>query len=88
MKFEQFDYVVSDHLVTAITYGDISGLSYEEISILEEFLVDAWVYAKDYFPNATHYHWEVGDSVGFIRCNITELYSDCVELKMMIAIKE
>lgn len=86
MKFEQFEYVVSEHSIPAIINGDESGLSEEDCSILDEFLDDAWIYAKEYYPNATHYHWEVGDSVGFTRCNITELYSDCIELMMMIAI--
>lgn len=65
-------YYISKHFVTAIAYGDYSGLDDNDIKELEIFLEEFTGYTFT-FPNNTD------DSV-YTHCQITGLLSDCTLL--------
>ena len=78
MLNDYYDFNISGHFLPAIINGDYSGLNDFEVNLLDDFLNK---YSK--LDNAT---WDV-DSIEsqdsrFIDCDITELFSDCYNVKL------
>ena len=78
-----YKYIVSGHLASAIVNGDYSGLDDAEGKQLDDFLAG--------LPN--HYHYKTRmhkifepvnyESEGnFARCEITGLFSDCLDFQL------
>ena len=71
MKTDTYEYTVAEHWLSAIINGDYTGLSDEEENQLNDWLDDNQEMAS---------HWSDGESMGFDRCEITGLMSDCIKL--------
>jgi hypothetical protein len=71
MKMDTYEYIVADHWGSAIINGDYSGLSDDE-----EIQLNEWLDANQ----EAGAHWDIGDSLGFDKCEISGMMSDCVQL--------
>ena len=71
MKFEKYDYAISDNLIPAIFYEDYSSLDDSEYTMLFHFL------DCDIFQTG---HWAFPDisESEFTRCDILGFYSNCI----------
>lgn len=78
MHFEQYDYTIGTHYISAIINGDTSGLNDDEEQMLNDFL------SCDVFQNG---HWAVPDNdESFSRCDISGLMGDCSDMTFFKAI--
>ena len=73
MIIEADVFSIDPHFITAIEYGDYSGLTDQDIKKLESFLAN--------LPTGVKY-WQYSDDKKFCKCDITRLMADCVEAKL------
>ena len=82
MKFDYYQYDISAHFVGAIIYGDYSGLTDSEAKELDLFM--------DNLP-VDNGHFDIVDYDGegfFSRCEISGLYSDCLNFRLYFPLNE
>lgn len=71
MFLNDYTYMIGDHFISALVYGDYTGLNDEEERDLNNWL--------DSIPVG---HWEVTDNTDeFAQCEISMLHGSCVEVK-------
>ena len=77
MKLNDFyEYTVATHFSSAIFNDDRSGLDDEEERLLDDFIANLP-------PAAVTGTWQVQENTDdFDRCEVTDLYSDCVTLSL------
>lgn len=81
VEFTEYEYTISKHFSCALEYGDLSGLESCDEKSLEKFMAD--------LPEGRgHWDWGDMDDNDFQQCEITGLFSDCVEVKYMVLIEE
>ena len=74
------EYVVSKHYISAIVYGDYSGLT-----DIEELALDAFMAAcTAQLPDNTSHHWDIGADGDFRRCDVCGLMADTVTITLRI----
>jgi hypothetical protein len=71
MKFDQYEYTISEHLLAAIIDGDYSDLSDAQMDEL-----DTWLNTRQ----ERGANWDTNGYVHFARCEVTNLMNDCVQL--------
>ena len=75
---DYYDFNIAQQFLPAIINGDYSGLNDFEVNLLDDFINK---YSK--LDNAT---WDIdpieNQSSHFINCDITELFSDCYNVKL------
>jgi len=62
---------IAEHFVCAIEYGDYSGLSEEDIFLLEDFLAE--------YPSCT---FEYSKDVEYTMDDVTGFFANCYEVKV------
>jgi hypothetical protein len=67
---EPIEYKIASFYLPAIINGDYSGMEDEEEGMLNAFLQSVGTGV-----------WSSGDEVGFALCEVTGLWSDCLEAK-------
>ena len=73
MKFEYYDYTISEHYAPAIINDDYSGLDDGEHAALTNWLEDNEQRAS---------HWDIEDeNRHFARCEVSGLMSDCLTIR-------
>lgn len=75
--FEEYEYSIAKHYITALEYGDYSGLSDDEEAQLERFL-------KSLPEGPSHWDWGDADDTNFKVDEVSGLRADCVEAKLMV----
>ena len=77
MKLNDFyEYTIGSHFLSAIINSDCSGLDDRDEWFLDEFLANLP-------PAAVGGSWDVQDGEAeFALCEVTNLYSDCVTVKL------
>ena len=76
MNFTDYTTNISTHFLCALVNADYSGMEDNEITQLESFM-EANNYADIISPDES-------DEIGFSRCEITNLYADCVSVKFYL----
>jgi len=81
-KYEEYNYQLSEELAVASINADTSGLTYEDIEILDTF--EAYL-TKEHGTGC--FSISGADPLGFCRCQASGLMGDCVEISVMELIK-
>lgn len=81
-QWDHFEYCVSSFFLSAIMNDDMTGFTNEEEKDYNAFVHEAVENAKK--QGFTVRHWVEDKSVGFCRCEVTGLHSDCVNIKLMV----
>ncbi len=79
MNIKTVTYNISDHYLSALINNDFSGLEEDDVKILNEFIDRGLAeYPMFYtlYPNDTE--------TNFSRCDICNLYSNCIEVEFQI----
>ena len=82
MKFDYYQYEISGHFACAIINGDYSGLIDSDIKELDLFMNNLPV---------DNGHFDIVDYDGegfFSRCEISGLYSDCLNFRLFFPLNE
>ena len=75
MKFDTYNYCLGSHFISAIEYGDESGLTDEESGQLAEFL--------ETLPRGAG-HWSYGEHEEFARCDVSGMHGDCTRADYLV----
>jgi len=79
-QIEYYDFIISQHFLSALINGDFSGLSDSDNKDLLKFESKK----QEFLPeNFSHGHWSYDseEEPSFRRCQITGLLSDCIEIE-------
>lgn len=82
MQWDYFEYKVSGFFLSAFINDDRVGFLDEEERQYNDFVNAAIANAKK--AGFTVGHWSYDESLGFCRCEITGLLTDCVVIKLMV----
>ena len=77
MHFDQYDYHIASHYLSALINGDESGLSDDESADLQAFV--------ESLPGPGH--WDCDDDEHFARCEVSGMMSSVVDCRYFVAIK-
>jgi hypothetical protein len=74
-RFQEWEYNIASHYVTAIEYGDYSGLSDDDCRRLDAFMRDLPEGSKT---------WSYSEESNFTKDEVSGLMADCIESKLHI----
>jgi hypothetical protein len=83
---DYYDYRIGSHFLPALINDDFSGLSDEDESAYASWVCRCYDNAKS--DGWTEFIWVENDAAGFAKCNITNLFNDCIDVRLLVSKKK